>query len=90
MQEDTRTALELCQSQMELNRSIAFNSLPTLNSTSSSVTINSVLKGTITTTVQDFTENAVVAYRQVTVQVRWVEDQMNQTVKLVTYRSPYR
>jgi type II secretory pathway pseudopilin PulG len=90
VEEDTRSALELCQSQMEQDRTVAFSSLPTLNNTTSSVSINSVIKGTMATTVQDFTENAQVAYRLVTVQVSWVEDGQTLTVKLLTYRSPYR
>jgi type II secretory pathway pseudopilin PulG len=90
LQEDTRTALELCQSQMEQDRTVAFSSLPTLNNASSQVSINSAINGAMTTAVQDFTENSVVAYRRVTVNVSWVEDGNTQTVQLVTYRSPYR
>jgi prepilin-type N-terminal cleavage/methylation domain-containing protein len=89
-QDDARTALELCQSQMEQDRTVAFSSLPTLNNASSQVAINSVINGTMTTTVQGFTENAVTAYYMVTVAVSWVEDGSTQTVQLVTYRSPYR
>ena len=62
-QEDTRVALELCQSQMEQDRTVGFSSLPSLNGASSQVAINSVINGTMTTAVQDFTENAIVAYR---------------------------
>jgi prepilin-type N-terminal cleavage/methylation domain-containing protein len=89
-QDDARTALELCQSQMEQDRTVSFSSLPTLNNASSQVAINSAINGTMTTTVQGFTENAVTAYYMVTVKVSWVEDGNTQTVQLVTYRSPYR
>jgi len=89
-QEDTRMALELCQSQMEQDRTVGFTSLPSLNGASSQVAINSVINGTMTTTVQGITEDAITAYYLVTVKVSWVENGITQTVQLLTYRSPYR